>query len=384
MSASTDAAVAYRDLLASVQDGLPAASAGLRGALDGVEFPIRRNEAWRFTSARKLLATPHAPRWGAFTEGEPTSDWSDDAVVADHLGRVAVTEGFTALNAAFFKELAVVHARAGTEATRTIRLTHEGLSAPRVLIVAEPGATVSVSIHHRVASGLAVPVTEVVAQEGATVQVTHVVEAADGASTGHFAGVLATTMGARSHVTVGSFLSGVSIARMDIQASLGASSTFDSSGLVLGADREHADHHLTLHHAGPDATSSQLFRNILDDKARAVFTGEVHVKRDVPGADATQTANTLLLSDEASAVARPWLVIDNDAVTASHGATVGRLDEEALFYLRSRGIGVLQARRLLMRAFAQEVVHTVPEAHREPIEALVERFLHASRERRSG
>jgi Fe-S cluster assembly protein SufD len=378
---NTEAADAYRALHASVADGLPAASRGLRNALTRVEFPVRRNEAWRFTSARTLLKGTHEPRYGAFGEGADVTSWSESAIVRAHLGTVASNDGFNALNAAFFREVAVVHAEAGASEARTLTLTHEALSVPRILVVAEEGATIDLSVHHTVRNGLAVPIVEIVAQADATVRLTHVVEGT--ADPGHFAGTLATAMGERSHVAVGSFLTGVDIARLDVITSLGPSSTFDSAGLVLGAGSEHADHHLTLHHEGANATSTQLFRNILDDKARAVFTGEVHVKRDVPGSDATQTANTLLLSEDASAVARPWLVIDNDDVVASHGATVGRLDDEALFYLRSRGIGVLQARRLLMRAFAQEVVHTVPEAHREPIEALVERFLHASRERRS-
>ncbi len=372
---NTEAADAYRSKYASLENGLPQASALLRRALDDVEFPIRRNEAWRFTSARKLLSDTHEPHWDAFVEGPSTDSWSDSAVAREHLGQVASNEGFAALNAAFFKEVAIVHARSGATEHSTLRLVHEGLSVPRVLIVADEDATVEVSIHHTVRTGLAVPVIEVVAKDRATIRITHVVEGDGDDASGHFAGVLSCGMGPESHVAVGSFLTGVDIARLDVVASLGPSSTFDSAGLVLGDRSEHADHHLTLHHTGENATSSQLFRNILDGKSRAVFTGEVHVKKDVPGADATQTANTLLLSDDASAVARPWLVIDNDDVTAAHGATVGRLDEDALFYLRSRGIGAMNARALLMRAFAQEVVHTVPEPHRDGVSELVERFL---------
>ena len=98
---------------------------------------------------------------------------------------------------------------------------------------------------------------------------------------------------------------------------------------------------------------------------------------DVTGTDAAQSANSLLLSDRCSSVTRPWLEIHNDAVTASHGAAVGRMDPEALFYLRQRGMDQATAQRMLTRAFAHEVVSTIPESARGPIEDAVEAWLSA-------
>ncbi|MCB9675765.1 MAG: SufD family Fe-S cluster assembly protein [Alphaproteobacteria bacterium] len=363
---------AYVAAFESARASLPGVAALRRAAIEGLEFPMRRNEAWRFTSARQLLAEVRPCAYGVFgalPEGVQGVE-ALGSVAGTRLGSVASSDGFAGLNAAFFKDFALLATEAG--ASRTVELSTQlgGLATPRVLVVGESGSHTEVLLHHALRPGLAVPVVEIVALAGARVSLTHVVE-----GEGDLAGCIAVEAGEGSEVAVQSVLAGVGIARLDLTARLGPSSRLDTSGLVLGAGSAHADHHLCIHHSGAGATSTQRFRNILDARSRAVFTGEVHVLRDVPGADATQTANTLLLSDDASAVARPWLVIDNDDVAASHGATVGRLDPDALFYLRSRGVGALEARRLLTRAFAGEVIETVPAAFREGVEHVVERYL---------
>ncbi|MCA9783436.1 MAG: Fe-S cluster assembly protein SufD [Candidatus Delongbacteria bacterium] len=137
----------------------------------------------------------------------------------------------------------------------------------------------------------------------------------------------------------------------------GASAALAGLGLLDG--KRHLDSHTWLDHAVPDCNSHQLFKHVLDQGSRAVFTGHILVRQDAQHTDAIQNSKSLLLSDEARANTRPQLEIHADDVKCTHGATVGHLEEEGLFYLRSRGIDGDMARRLLVRGFAQDVVDQV-------------------------
>jgi Fe-S cluster assembly protein SufD len=120
--------------------------------------------------------------------------------------------------------------------------------------------------------------------------------------------------------------------------------------------KQHVDNRVFVEHAVPDCTSNELFKGILDDEASAVFNGHVMVQRDAQRTNAYQQNRNILLTDKATVNTRPFLEIYADDVKCSHGATVGQLDNEALFYLRSRGICMASARLLLMYAFAAEVI----------------------------
>ncbi|MCB9669139.1 MAG: SufD family Fe-S cluster assembly protein [Alphaproteobacteria bacterium] len=363
----------YQAAFEAVADALPGNGSWRRAAMQGLTFPGRRDEAWRFTSAARLLATEHAPVEGSVElEGAvPLLEGPRDAVAK--LGRAAGTEGFQGLNAAFFRGGALVHAPAGARVgpVRVKLGGADGLTTPRVLVVAEARARVEVLVEHTLGSGLHVPVIEVFAGTTASVSLTHVVRGEGG----HAVVRIAADLGRDARIDVRSFVLGGSIVRVELTSTGQARGALDARGLVLGRGKQHADHHLELQHASPGMASHQLFRNILDDRARAVFTGQVTVAPGVTGTEATQQANTLLLADGASAVVRPWLQIDNDEVVASHGATVGRLDDEALFYLRQRGLTVSEASRLLTGAFASEVVASVPDAFREELQAAVDAWL---------
>jgi len=128
------------------------------------------------------------------------------------------------------------------------------------------------------------------------------------------------------------------------------------NGLYLVDKKQHVDNRVFVEHAVPDCTSNELFKGILDDEASAVFNGHVLVRRDAQRTNAYQQNRNILLTDKATANSRPFLEIYADDVKCSHGATVGQLDNEALFYLRSRGICMASARLLLMYAFAAEVI----------------------------
>ena len=133
------------------------------------------------------------------------------------------------------------------------------------------------------------------------------------------------------------------------------------SGAALLDGRRHADQTTSITHAVPRTTSSQVFRNVVDDAARSVFQGRVVVAPDAQKTDARQSNPNLLLSEGASIDTKPQLEIYADDVKASHGSTIGQLDDDALFFLRARGIDEEAARLLLTRAFAQKIVDGIFE-----------------------
>ena len=150
------------------------------------------------------------------------------------------------------------------------------------------------------------------------------------------------------------------------------------NGLFLGAGAAAADHHTLVVHAAPRGSSRQLFKSVLAEGARAVFDGKVVVTPGAVGTDAAQANRTLLLSRRAETHTRPRLEINADDVKCAHGAAIGRLDEDALFYLRSRGLGAMDSREILIRAFAGEVIERAGAA---PVRALAEAELAAMRPR---
>ncbi|NOX47893.1 MAG: Fe-S cluster assembly protein SufD [Chlorobi bacterium] len=130
-------------------------------------------------------------------------------------------------------------------------------------------------------------------------------------------------------------------------------------GLYLVDKEQHVDNRVFVDHASPNCTSNELFKGILDDQGSAAFNGHVLVRRDAQQTNACQTNRNILLTDKAKAHAKPFLEIYADDVKCSHGATVGQLDDEALFYIKSRGISEYNAKLLLMYAFAAEVVNKI-------------------------
>jgi len=145
-------------------------------------------------------------------------------------------------------------------------------------------------------------------------------------------------------------------------------------GLYLARGRQHVDNHTALDHVKPHGSSRELYHGILSDSATAVFNGRIIVRPGAQKTDAIQKNRNLLLSPDAVIDTKPQLEIYNNDVRCTHGATIGQLDAEALFYLRSRGIGAEQARDLLINAFAADVVERVKPAG---VRAWVEDALHA-------
>ncbi|HEX9191729.1 MAG TPA: Fe-S cluster assembly protein SufD, partial [Candidatus Deferrimicrobiaceae bacterium] len=197
-------------------------------------------------------------------------------------------------------------------------------------------------------------VTDIVAGRNAAVSHFRIQE--DGRAACHVA-TLRSRQGEGSRFSGHSASFGASLSRYDIHAVLdGDGADCLLNGLYLGNGRQHVDHFITVDHAKPSGTSREYFHGILGDHARGVFRGRVIVRRDAQGTDARQNNRNLLLSRESEADSRPQLEIHADDVKCTHGATVGPLDEEKVFYLRSRGIDEGSARALLTRAFAAEIL----------------------------
>lgn len=155
----------------------------------------------------------------------------------------------------------------------------------------------------------------------------------------------------------------------------GEYATADLSGLSLLADTQRCDTVLHITHRAPNCTSSQDFRSIVDDRARSSFCGHVLVAHGAAGTDSSQSNRNLLLARTAQADTRPWLEILTDEVKCTHGATVGRLDDESLFYMRSRGIPEHKAKSMLVGAFAAEVIEAVdPPSLRESLHGRIDRL----------
>ncbi|MEX0900113.1 MAG: Fe-S cluster assembly protein SufD [Gammaproteobacteria bacterium] len=166
---------------------------------------------------------------------------------------------------------------------------------------------------------------------------------------------------------------GGSLARADIDVVLaGRGAHCGLYGLHLAGLRQHIDTHTRIEHAVADTTSDEHYRAVVDRGGRSVFNGKVRINEGADRSDARQYNANLLLSEQAEADTKPELEIYADDVKASHGATVGKLDESALFYLRTRGIGEDEARRVLVWAFADTVLARVPQANvRAEVEAAV-------------
>ncbi len=285
------------------------------------------------------------------------------------------TRPFAALATALFEELAFVEVAPGAVVEQPLHLLFystaqetPGASFPRTLIHAgeHSQATIVESFAGDAdAVYLTCPVTEIVTEPAAVVD--HYKFQRDSREAFHLSGLaLATSRGA--NVSTHSFSLGGAIVRHDIQARLaGEGSVATLNGLYLVDGRQACDTHMRVDHVAPHCDSHELYKGILDGRSRAVFNGRIFVHKGAQKTDAKQTNRNLLLSDDALVHTNPQLEIFADDVKCTHGSTVGQLDDDAVFYLRSRGIGAEAAKSLLTYAFASDLVERakVPALARE-------------------
>jgi Fe-S cluster assembly protein SufD len=289
--------------------------------------------------------------------------------VKPHLARHASYQHhpFVALNTAFMADGAFIYIpkrRIVEEPIHLLFFSTPGekasVSYPRNVIVVDSDSEVKI-IESYVGVGNEVywnnGVTEVVARENAVVDHCRLVRESDRAF--HVA-TLQVHLARNSNFASRSMTLAGALVRNDVNVLLdgeGIECTLD--GLYLGRGEQHIDNHTKIEHLKPHGTSRELYKGILDGKARAVFNGKIVVHKDAQKTDARQTNKNLLLSEAASVDTKPQLEIFNNDVKCSHGSTIGRLEEDAIFYLRSRGIDVEGARALLTYAFASEVIQRI-------------------------
>ncbi len=373
LSAIAPIAFAPADPLAPLA---PAALERLAGPAEGARLVFVNGRY------RKALSSPGRLPAGAFAGSLAAARAERPAVVEPHLGRLAAFEAhaLAALNTASAEDGALVHLPEGTSAAGPIELLFvtvagEGAAAthPRVLVVAGAGSEATVVESYAGAAGgptLTNAVTEVVLGEGARLEHYRLQDEAPRAF--HF-GLLASEQGKDSRFSTHALSFGAALSRSEVKAVLaGEGGEARVNGLYMAAGSQVVDNHSIIEHARPRCQSRETFKGILDGAARGVFGGRIRVMPDAQKSDAYQLNSNLLLSDDAQVDTMPQLEIFADDVKCGHGGTVGQLDEEALFYLRSRGIDEGTARSLLIYAFASEMVALVrPPGLRDRIARLV-------------
>jgi Fe-S cluster assembly protein SufD len=284
--------------------------------------------------------------------------------IEPHLGRYLNTERdpFCALNTVFIEDGAFIQVRAGTILEAPIHLLFVSIGEqgplmnhPRNLILAENHSEVTV-VEEYVSLGSS-PVfcnaaTELIAGEGAVVSHYRIEQENEGTFQ---ISTLRIQQGQAANVSSHGVLLGGALVRNNVHPVLaGEGGECLINGLFLGRAREHLDNYMLVEHAKPHCESRQFYNGILDEQAHGVFHGRIVVHKDAQKTDAKQTNRNLLLSDDAQIDTKPQLEIFADDVKCTHGATIGQIEENALFYLRTRGIDEVSARRLLLEAFASE------------------------------
>jgi Fe-S cluster assembly protein SufD len=314
--------------------------------------------------------------------------WKSAPDLTKHVGTIltdAEQHAFTMLNTAFMTDGVVIHVPKSVEVRQPIHVVFvtdahaaKTVMHPRNLVLIDPNARATL-LESYVALGEATyftnAVTEVSLGGGATLA--HSKIQREGRRAFHV-GTIEARQGRDSHYVSFSFATGGSLSRTNIYTKLngeGCGSTLN--GLYMLDGEQHGDHQTRIEHVEPNCFSREVYKGVLDDRSHGVFNGKVYVHPAAQKTDGKQTNNTLLLSKDAQVDTKPQLEIFADDVKCTHGATVGRLDEMALFYMKSRGIDAEVARRLLVYAFAADVLEKIeqPEVRERLERNMLERFV---------
>jgi len=304
---------------------------------------------------------------------------SGEPAVEQHLGKVAKFEQatFTALNTAFISDGAFIELANDAVVEQPIHLVFvsggESVSHPRNLIVAgrhSRAAIIESYVSLRNGEYFTNPVTEIVVGEGAHIDHYKLQRESEAA---FHVGTVQAREERNSQLHSFSFAVGGALARTNVYTSLdGDAATCTLNGLYLTDGTQHIDNQTSIEHIAPNCPSHEVYKGVLDGRSHGVFNGKVYVHPEAQKTDGKQSNNNLLLSPSARVDTKPQLEIFADDVKCTHGATVGRLDELAMFYLNSRGIGRERARTLLTYAFAADVLETIElEPLKQELEKLV-------------
>ncbi len=374
-------------------------------------FPSKKEEAWKYTSLAKVLKKDYS----IFPKAETTIELKDvkkyflyeidsykvvfidgvyspflsdtthegidvcllsaalskpkyKSVIEKYFNQIAKKdESLTALNTSFAREGAYIYVPKSVVAEKPIQIIHfstgkqgDFMLQPRSLVIAEENAQVQIIERHQSLASHAVltnAVTEIFAAQNALVDYYKIQNDRDDAT------LIDNTYIAQqrdSHVKVHTFSFGGNLTRNNLnfyQEGEHIDSTM--KGITIIEDQQHVDHYTLVNHAQPNCESHQDYKGIFADKAVGVFNGKIYVDQIAQKTNAFQQNNNILLDDKATINTKPQLEIFADDVKCSHGCTIGQLDEDALFYLRSRGIPKKEAKGLLTYAFANNVLESV-------------------------
>ena len=361
-------------------------------------LPHARLEVWRFTNpapitqatfvdGRPIVTVSGGARAGGIVAG--LEDKALAGPVAASLGRIAAWQerAFVALNTAMIEDGALVHVPRGVTLEEPVRIaystapdaTGKVATHPRTLVLVEAGARVTVVEDFRAsqtAGDFVNAVIEFELGEGAVVEHVSLLDEVPGAL---HVGAAFARLARGAHFLSRSITLGGRLSRRDVHVTFaGPGGESDLDGLYVSSGDELIDHHTTADHAVPACSSRELFKGVLGGASRAVFNGAVIIRPGAQKSDAGQQNQNLLLSVDAVVDTKPELQIFADDVKCSHGATVGQLDDDALFYLRTRGIDAAAARALLTHAFARAIVDRIGDAGlRAEVDAMVERRMKA-------
>jgi Fe-S cluster assembly protein SufD len=318
-------------------------------------FPTTRDEEWRFTNVAPIARANWRVAAG--------SGAAIPEAARNYLGKHAPENAFTALNTAFLSGVEYHEIPKGEVREKPIEIVYDagdgdGLAHHRrALIVVGAHAQCSiVEIYRGRGKYFTNAVTEIVLGDGAVVD--HYKAQQESPEAFHVA-ALQATLGRNANFSSHSISLGAALARNDAGATLSEGTEATLNGLYIANGTQHIDNHTVLDHAKPHGASHELYKGILDGRATAVFNGRIIVRQDAQKTDSKQTNKNLVLSDNATINTKPELQIHADDVRCTHGATIGQLDAESMFYLRSRGIGKREARAMLIQAFAQDIIDRV-------------------------
>lgn len=393
-----------------------------------VGFPTPRVEDWRFTNVAAIAQTPFRLAQGAgpklpkdamdglrfpeaacqlvFLDGKFAPELSSfsqlpsgvrvtglakqiaeaPAEIEHRLGKYLniQRDPFAALNSAFIADGGYVHIRRETVVEAPIYFVFVTtdqpspvMTHPRNLVVAEEGAQATVVEDYVSLDGgvaFSNTVTELIAGENAVIS-HYMIERENRKSFN--VSTLRIQQGRSANIASHSLLLGGALVRNNVHPVLaGEGGECLINGLFIGTGQQHLDNYMLVEHASPHCGSRQFYNGILDGHAHGVFHGRIVVHKDAQKTDAKQTNRNLLLSDQAQIDTKPQLEIFADDVKCTHGATIGQIEENALFYLRTRGIDEVSARRLLLLAFASECLDRMKEGStRAHVDGLIRKHL---------
>jgi Fe-S cluster assembly protein SufD len=406
-------ATAFKSTLTSSGKPTPAWLNALREAgmssFKSLGFPTLKNEDWKYTSLEPLAAQNFASANGearsvrgeeifdrsmidreaprlVFVNGRYAAELSDigisardiaitslaefaahdDSSLAAQLGHYArpQEQAFVALNTAFLDDGAVISVPANRRLEQPIYLlfvstapSRPVVSYPRTLILLGAGSEAKIVESYLGIDGSAYfcnAVTELVGDAGAIVEHVRLQQESDD---GFHIGSLTANLARGCHLTTHALSLSGGLVRNNVRVILnGEGAACVLNGLYLADGKQHIDNFTEIEHAQPRASSLELYKGILGGSAHGVFNGKIIVHKDAQKSDARQTNKNLLLSPNAMVNSKPQLEIYADDVKCSHGSTIGQIDADAMFYLRSRGLDVEQARSMLSFAFAADVV----------------------------